>query len=165
MCTEDLDQHNQLDDVARKVTDLRDAEVQFAFYDSDRDSVTFPLAVEQDAEHGGEIDRVRMGKREAEFVHEGEDERVQQLQPRSFRARVGLTEYVIHTQKPILIQSDFQQTAEALVIRDKPLFVVEVVGLGIVGQLDVARMPEELREDFAQYGFALSDEVRVEVNR
>lgn len=150
-------------EVACKVMDLHDAQVQFAFYDADNDEVTFPLAVEQDKETGGEIDRVRLGKREARFVREGEKEKVQQLQPRSFKARVGLTEYVIHKQEPVLILSDFQRTAEAFIIRDDPLFVVEALDTGCIRQLDATRIPEELRDDFSEHGFALGPEAYVEV--
>lgn len=46
---------------ATKVMDLRDAQVQIAFYDQDKDMVQFPLAVEQD--NGRIIDTVRWGER------------------------------------------------------------------------------------------------------
>ena len=109
-----------------EVMDLRDAQVQFAFYDSDNDEVTFPLAVEQ--YDGREIDRVRWGNREPKYRRIGEGEVVEELKPRSRGSRLGLDEYVIHTMKPILIVEDFQETANRLRIGERQVRVWPTFG-------------------------------------
>ena len=105
---------------AGKIMDLSDAQVQIAFYDEAEDKVTFPLAVEQD--DGQLIDRVRWGKREAQYRKAGEAEAVKQLQPRARRVPPGLTEYVIREKKRILIDKDFEQRAQELGIKVWPTF-------------------------------------------
>jgi GAF domain-containing protein len=105
-----------------KIIDLRDAQVQFAFYDEKRDEVSFPLAVEQDKERGGIIDRVRWGVREPEYREPDEDETVEQFRPRARREPPGLNEYVIRTKEPLLIVENFEQEAEEKGIRFWPTF-------------------------------------------
>ncbi len=105
-----------------RILDLKDAQVQFAFYDQDKDEVAFPLAVEQDKERGGVIDLVRWGKRESQYREIDEDKIVEQLKSRQRRDPPGLTEYVIRTQQPILIGEDFEKRATELGIRVWPTF-------------------------------------------
>jgi GAF domain-containing protein len=113
-------------EIACEVMDLSDAQVQFAFYDADKNVVTFPLAVEQD--DGRLIDRIRWGVRERKFVRPGEDEIVPAFQPRSRGSRFGLTEYVIHTRSPILIAENFWERANALRIGDQQVRVLPTFG-------------------------------------
>ena len=107
--------------------------------------------------YGGEIDRVRLGRRESSYMKSDEDVLVGQFQPRSSKVRFGLTEYVIHTGQPLWIPSDFQRRAEELIIEDNPLFTI---GLGFVSQLDAKQISEELRKHFSQNGFALDEEAQ-----
>jgi GAF domain-containing protein/anti-sigma regulatory factor (Ser/Thr protein kinase) len=138
---------------ASKVMNLSDAQVQFAFYDETKDEVSFPLAIEQD--NGQTIDVVRWSKREAIYQKPGEDETVEQLQPRVRREPPGLTEYVIRTKQPILIVKDFAQEADRRGIRvwltfgrlDRPthswLGVPMVIGGRVIGTISVQSLEQE----------------------
>lgn len=78
---------------------LDDALFYVAFYDRERDEVSFGLMVEND--DGVEIDRIRWGKRSEEVVPE--------WLPRSRRNPPGLTEYVIHNGTSVLIPDNFAE--------------------------------------------------------
>ncbi len=117
---------NQIYEQAYRLVDLRNAQVQFAFYDGSKDVMTFPLAVEQDA--GQLIDQVRWGNREPAFRQEGEDGAVPAFQPRSRGSRFGLTEYVFHTGKTCLIQSNFGEAANALRVGEQQVRVLPTFG-------------------------------------
>jgi GAF domain-containing protein len=112
--------------VASEVVDLRDAQVQFVLYDAQKNEVIFPLAVEQD--DGQLIDKIRWGVRECVFVRPGELEAVPAFQPRLRGSRFGLTEYVIHTQKPILISESFWEKASALHVGEQQVRVLPTFG-------------------------------------
>ncbi|MBN1660623.1 MAG: GAF domain-containing protein [Anaerolineae bacterium] len=103
-----------------EIIDLRDAQVQVAFYEETKDEVTFPLAVEQDK--GVTIDVVRWSKREPAYMVPGENEVVEQFKPRARRVPPGLNEYVIRAKKPLLIVKDFEAKAAALGIQVWPTF-------------------------------------------
>jgi GAF domain-containing protein len=107
---------------AAQIMDLTDAQVQIAFYDNIKDQVTFPLAVEQDKESGGIIDRVRWGKREKQFRRPDERGRVKQFMPRTRRDPPGLTEYVIRKKESVLIIEDFEERARKLGVQVWPEF-------------------------------------------
>jgi GAF domain-containing protein len=102
------------------IMDLSNAQVQIAFYDEAKDEVSFPLAVEQD--DGEIIDVVRWGMREPAWREPGEGGNVKQLATRARRHPPGLTEYVIHNRRSVMILSDFERQAEALGIRVWPTF-------------------------------------------
>jgi len=103
-----------------EIIDLQNAQVQIAFYDARKERVTFPLAIEQD--EGKTIDVVRWGKRETVFRQQDESELVPELQPRQQRQPPGLTEYVIYTKQPLLIEDDFEKRARDLRIQFWPTF-------------------------------------------
>lgn len=109
-----------------KIIDLREAQVQFAFFDEAKDQVTFPLAVEQDG--GQVIDIVHWGTREEQYRGLGESESVEPFQPRSRGGRFGLTEYVIHAGEPVLIPDNFMRRAQKLRIGDSNVRVLPTFG-------------------------------------
>lgn len=109
-----------------KIMALGDAQVQIALYEEAGDMVTFPLAVEQD--DGEEIDRIRWGKRDARYRESDESEIVDPFLPRSREGRFGLTEYVIHAERPVLILDNFMNEAQSLRIQDVTVNVLPEFG-------------------------------------
>jgi GAF domain-containing protein len=109
---------------ACEIMDLRNAQVQIAFFDETKDEVSFPLAVEQD--DGVLVDVVRWSRREEQYRKPAEDEVVKQFKPRVRGERRGLNEYVINTKEPLLItgdpNKDFEQKAKDQGITVWPTF-------------------------------------------
>lgn len=136
-----------------QIMNLRDAQVQFAFFDEEQNKVSFPLAVEKN--DGETIDLVRRGKREAQYRKPGEDETVEQFEPRAQREPPGLNEYVIRTNKPLLIVEKFEDTATQLGIQVWPTFgrlnrptdswlgVPMIVGCRVIGVISVQSLEQE----------------------
>ncbi len=143
-----------------KIIDLRNAQVQVAFYDETKDEVSFPLAIEQD--NGETIDVVRWGKREALYREEGENEVVEPFVPRVWRDPPGLTEHVIQTQQPLLIAEDFEQRTAELGIKAWPRFgrmerpthswlgVPMMVSNRVVGVISIQSLEQERAFDEGQ---------------
>jgi GAF domain-containing protein/two-component sensor histidine kinase len=128
-----------------KVMDLSDALFYIAFYDEQRDEVSFGLMIEQD--EGEAIDEIRWGKRDGAEVRE--------WMPRARRDPPGLTEYVIRAREPVLIVEDFDTRAEERGIRvwarlgklERPtrswLGVPMMVGDRVVGVISIQSLERE----------------------
>lgn len=163
-----------------RIMDLSDAQVQFAFYDQDKEEVSIPLAIEQD--NGRVIDVVRWSEREPPYRMQGEEEIVIQFRPRSLSSRFGLTEYVIQTRAPILIAQDFERTVHTLMsgefqVREWPRFgrfdrpthswlaVPMLVGGRAIGVISIQSLEQEraFRQDDVELLSAVANQAAVAI--